>query len=78
MTGTDGAILVLDDDVAGIGQPRLLRDRQRIQFGAQQHRLARPVLQYRDNAGAPDAGGDLEAERAELGGQLGGGVRFMQ
>ena len=48
---------------AGVVESGLLVDRKRIHVGPQHHRRAIAVPQHAHDAGAPDAGGHLDAER---------------
>ena len=53
---------------AGIGQPRLLRDRQRVHIGANDKgRTRRTTLDRANHASLPDAGAMRDAEPLELG-----------
>ena len=64
--------------MARIGKAGLLFHRQRVEFGAHQDRRAVAVLVDRDEAGLADLLGDLEAERAHLGGETGCGFHFLK
>ena len=62
MTGTDVAGVVLDGDLARVGQARLLLDRQGVHVGADEDGRPLAVLQDADDAEAADVVGDLVAE----------------
>ena len=60
------AAVVVGGDVACVGEAGFLRDRQRIEFGAQHDRGSRSVLQDADHACAPDSGGHVVSKLAQL------------
>ena len=64
--------------VAGIGQAGLFLHRQRVELGAHHDGRSSAVLVDRDQPGLADFLGDLEADRAHLGGELGGGLLLLE
>jgi hypothetical protein len=66
--------VAVDDDVAGKPQSRVLRDRQGVHVGAQQHGSARADPENSGDAGAADLSRHLVAEPLHTRGQLGGGL----
>ena len=65
-------------NAAGIGEPGLFLDRQRIEFGAQHDGGTGAVLQNRDDTGATDVFGDIITERAQACGKHARGPCFLR
>ena len=63
---------------ACIVESGFLLHRQRIEFGAHHDGRTVAVLVDRDQSGLADLFGDLEAECAHLGGELGGGLLLLK
>ena len=64
--------------VARIAQAGLLLHRQRIEFGAHEHRRARAVAIHRDHAGLTDMLGDGEAQLAHFAREQSGGPVLLK
>ena len=78
MTGTSCPAAFFVVAVLANAQARLLRNRQRIELGAQHDGWSGAVLHDRDDAGLADAGRDVEAERLHARGELRRGLRLLE
>ncbi|MDP9913041.1 hypothetical protein J2W27_005173 [Variovorax boronicumulans] len=64
--------------LTGVGQAGLLFHREAVHVGAHHHDRPGAVAVQRHDAGAADLLGHLEADGAHLGGEQGGGARFLE